>query len=104
MNIVRWISGKFTKYETAYAFVHVVLLRRIPSKYLKAPGDRALNLPLGTLFFDMVTLTFQLDLDILPLDLKIQVCISVCSAVRARHTDRTIVSKLLHLSRQRCAV
>ncbi len=32
MNIVRWISGKFTKYETAYAFCHTggVGLRRIP--------------------------------------------------------------------------
>ncbi len=35
-----------------------------------------------------MTLTFKLDLDILPLDLhaEIQVCTSVRSAVRARHT------------------
>ena len=37
-----------------------------------------------------MTLTFELDLDILPLDLhaEIQVCTSVRSAVRARHTHR----------------
>ncbi len=46
------------------------------------------------MFFDLVTLTFtyELDLDILPLDLhtKIQVCMSVNSAVRVvthRKTD-----------------
>ncbi len=35
-----------------------------------------------------MTLTFELGLDILPLDLhaKIQVCMSVRSSVRARHT------------------
>ncbi len=62
------------------------------SKHLKAQGDHALKCPLDT-FFDLVTLTFDLfdlDLDILPLDLyaKIQVCMSVRSAVRVRHTDR----------------
>ena len=37
-----------------------------------------------------MTLTFELDLDIIPLDLqaKIQVCLSVRSAMSARQTDR----------------
>ncbi len=44
------------------------------------------------MLFDLVTLTFELDLDILTLDLyaKIHVCMSVHSAVRVvtdRHTD-----------------
>ncbi len=57
-----------------------------------------------------MTLTFELDLDIRPSDLhaKIQVRMSVRSAVRARHTDRRkdgqIVSKLLHPLRHRRGV
>ncbi len=43
-------------------------------------------------FFDPVTLTYELDPDILPLDhyAKIQVCISVLSIVRVRRTDTQI--------------
>ena len=42
-----------------------------------------------------MTLTCQLDLDILPLDIhaKIQVCLSVCSAVRVRQTDTHTMPK-----------
>ncbi len=56
-----------------------------------------------------MTLTFELDLDILPLDLhtEIQVCMSIRLAVRVRrthrHTDRhthtQTMSKLLHPTR-----
>ncbi len=58
------------------------------SKHLNAQEDNSSEYPLET-FFGLVTLTFALDLDILPFDLhaKIQVCMSVCSAVSTRHTD-----------------
>ncbi len=51
-----------------------------------------------------MTLTFELDLDILPLDLhiEIQVFMSVCLAVRVvtdTHTDTQTMSKLLHPTR-----
>ena len=54
----------------------------------------------GDLDLWTMTLPNELDLDILPLDLpaKIQVCVSVRSHVRARHTDGQIMSKLLHQS------
>ncbi len=57
-----------------------------------------------------MTLTYELDLDILPLDLhaKIQVCMSVRSAVRVvthGHTDTQThthtMSKLLHPTRHK---
>ncbi len=59
-----------------------------------------------------MTLTYELDLDILPLELhaKIQVCMSVRSARIVRrtdthtHTDRQTMSKLLLPSRQRRGV
>ncbi len=38
------------------------------------------------IFFDLVTLTFELDLDILPLDIHAK--IQVCSVMRVRRTDR----------------
>ncbi len=54
-----------------------------------------------------MTLTYELDLDILPLDVhaKIQVCMFVRSAVRVRqtdtHTDTQTMPKLLHPTRLR---
>ena len=62
------------------------------------------------IFFDLVTFTYELELDILPLDLraKIQVCMSVPSARIARrtdrHTDRQTMSKLLHQTYHRRGV
>ena len=65
-------------------------------------------------FFDLVTLTYELDPDFLRLDLhaKIQVCMSVRLAVRVvtdtqtdRQTDRHTMSKLLytrHVTDVRC--
>ncbi len=53
-----------------------------------------------------MTMTYKLDLDNHPLDLhaEIQVRMSVSSPVRARHTHREIVPKLLHPTRRWCRV
>ena len=67
--------------------------------------SNSIEMPIQT-FFDLVTLTFELDLDILPLDLhaKIQVRMSVHSAVRVvthRQDDvKTTVSQLNFAARK----
>ena len=64
----------------------------------------SIEIPIGDLDLWPMTLTYELDLDIHLLDLhaKIQVCVSVCSVWRVRRTDRHThshtMSKLLHPS------
>ncbi len=84
---------------SASSIPHVIFLKRLLAGYIKAShSSRRLHIemPIRNIIWSgdpdlwPMTLTFNLDLDILPLDLhaKIPVCLSVHWSVRARHTDR----------------
>ncbi len=88
------------------AFLTVILLSRFPRGHpIEIPIETFL-----TLWPWPMTLTYKLNLDILPLDLytKIQVCMSVRLVVRVvphTYTDtQNTMSKLLHPTRHRCGV
>ncbi len=105
------ISENIIMIKTAYVLKtpHVEFLNFFFGRSINTAFGSQLNVP--TNIFDLVTLTYELDLNILPPDLhaKIQVCMSdsvrlVVRVVTDTHIHRHTMSKLLHPTRHRRGV